>query len=193
MVRTTYSPKTAQSPDYVTAWDVKQFTYCPIIPWIKENIGVVEPPDINMMLGKPEGPKEEILEELNVPKPWRYEIHLKNQLLRISGVVDVVGGVKRFEVVEFKLFTRRRYDHFTTQLLFYAYLVSKTLGPVARAHMLLGRKTITYQVSDDVLKQVEKLVRKVREAKTSEDPPVGRRLDPRKCSLCWYRRYCPNT
>ncbi|MEM0297733.1 MAG: CRISPR-associated protein Cas4 [Zestosphaera sp.] len=192
-MRTTYSRENSREADYITAWDIKQFVYCPLIPWIKENVGVIEPPDINMMLGRPEGPKENILKELKIPKPWRYEVYLRNPHLRISGVVDLVGGTKKFEIVEFKLFSRLRYDHYTAQLLFYAYLVTKTLGPVLRAHMLLGKKTTTYHVSGETLRQVEKLVEKVRNVKTSEDPPVSRHLDPHKCALCWYRRYCPNT
>ena len=192
-MRTTCSLKPSRDTEYVSAWDVKQYVYCPMIPWIKENIEVMEPPDINMLLGRPEGPKEETLEKLKIPKPWRYEVYLRNPSLKISGVVDVIGGVEKFEVVEFKTFGRLRHDHFTAQLLFYAYLVNTTLGPVLRAHMLLGRKVLTYCVTDEVLNQVGRLIKKVREVKTSVEPPVGRRVDPRKCSLCWYRRYCPST
>lgn len=186
------SHSNAQDPYYVSAWDVKQYVYCPLIPWIKEWVGVTEPPDINMELGKPKGPREEVLEELKVPKPWRYEVRLRNACLGISGVVDVVGGDRKFEVVEFKLFSRRRYDHFTSQLLFYAYLVSRTLGPVRRAHILIGGKTLTYFISEEVLASVKRLVERVRKVKTCEEPPFSTRVDPRKCSLCWYRRYCPS-
>ncbi len=191
-METTSLRKDVEGIEYVTAWDVKQFVYCVMIPWIKENIGISEPPDINMSLGKSRKPAEAVLEKLRVPKPWRYETYLRDPRLRISGVVDVIGGEKKFEVVEFKYFSRLRYDHFTTQLLFYSYLVTKTLGPVTRAHMILDRKTITYHITDEVLNQVEKLINRVREVKASAEPPVSRRLDPRKCSLCWYKRYCPS-
>jgi len=191
MVRTTYSREYYRDPYYVSAWDVKQYVYCPLIPWIKEHVGVVEPPDINMELGKPEGPKEDVLIRLGVPKPWRYDVYLRNTDLMIVGVVDLVGGVKKLEVVEFKLFNRRRYSHFTSQLLFYAYLVSKSLGPVHKAHIVLGKNTITYYVTEETLRHVERLVERVREVKTGDDPPRGVRQDPHKCGLCWYRRYCP--
>jgi len=152
----------------------------------------VEPPDINMELGRPEGPKEEVLVRLGIPKPWRYEVYLRNTDLMIVGVVDLVGGAKKFEIVEFKLFNRRKYGHFTSQLLFYAYLVNKSLGPVYRAHIVLGKNTVTYYVTGEVLQHIERLIRKVREVKINDDPPRGVRADPHKCGLCWYRRYCPS-
>lgn len=190
-MRITYLREYYRDPCYVSAWDVKQYVYCPLIPWIKEHVNVAEPPDLNMVLGKINEPKEEILRRLGVPEPWRYEVYLRNTELMIVGVVDLVGGDKRLEVVEYKSFNRRRYGHFTSQLLFYAYLVSKSLGPVHRAHIVLGKNAITYHVTEETLQHVEKLVRKVREVKTRDDPPRGVRPDLHKCGLCWYRRYCP--
>jgi len=186
-----FSYKNQLSPYYVTAWDVKQYVYCPTIPWIKVTHGVVEPPTISMELGKPKNPSEEFLIKLGLPKPLRYEVKVKSVKHGVAGVVDVVCGLKKLEVVEFKNFPRKKYEHFTSQTLFYAYLVNVALGPVFKAHLILKDFVRTYAITLETLKRVERLVSEVRESMNSEKPPKPQVRDRLKCAICWYRRYCP--
>ena len=175
---------------YVTGWDVRQFTYCPVIPWLRANYGVEEPPTFSMALGLEVGKdvKESVAKKLNLPKPWRFEVRIDDYGDGLSGTVDILAGSKWFAVVEVKAFKRRRFEHFTSQLFFYVYLVNKVLGPVREAYLVLGDEVVSYVVDEYVLKKASELVRKVREVKASAKPPNPR--VGRHCSCCWYRRYC---
>lgn len=170
---------------------MKEYTYCPVIVWIRSVLGLREPPSLDMALGSSKPYKPELLERAGIPKPWSFEVKLRNSSLGISGVVDLVGGSGRYEVAEVKAFGRRSHGHFTYQLMFCAYLVSTVLGPVVRAHLILGDRVKTYPVSDRALREVERVIRRVREIKESERPPPTPYAGSRRCSLCWYRRYCP--
>jgi len=175
---------------YVTGWDVRQFTYCPVIPWLRANYGVEEPPTFSMALGLDVGRdvKELIARKLNLPKPWRFEVRVDDHREGLSGTVDILAGSRWFAVVEVKAFKRRRFEHFTSQLFFYVYLVNKALGPVRESYLVLGDEVVSYVVDEYVLKKASELVRKVREVKASAKPPNPRRGT--HCSYCWYRRYC---
>lgn len=176
---------------YVTSGDVKDYTYCPTIVWIKSVLGVREPPSMDMVLGSSKPYRAEVFERARIPKPWAFEVPLRSRSLGISGIVDLVGGSGRYEVAEVKAFKRKSHTHFTSQLMFYVYLTSTVLGPVVRAHLVLGDRIKTYSVSDRALREVERIVKKVREIKESERPPATPYAGSRRCGLCWYRRYCP--
>lgn len=175
---------------YVTSWDVKEYVYCPVIVWIKHVLNVEEPPDFNMIFGSSKVYRQDILERVGLPKPWSFEVSLRNSSRGIAGVVDVIGGCSRYEVVELKAFRRWSYSHFRIQLMFYAYLVSTTVGPVTRAHLVLEDRVRTYSVNNHAIRDVEWVIERVREIRDSEKPPQV--LQSRKCRLCWYRRYCPS-
>ena len=176
--------------DYITSFDLKEFAYCPVIPWLRSNYLIAEPVSKSMELGKLDiGEKELIAKDLELPKPIRFEVFIVSKRLRIAGVVDIVAGEKRLVVVEIKKFPRRNYGHFEVQLKFYTYLVTKELGPVTTAILKLGDKAIKYRIEVDDIKRIEELIKKVREVKESPIPPV---VNPEvgKCINCWYRRYC---
>jgi CRISPR-associated exonuclease Cas4 len=176
---------------YVTAWDVKQYTYCPTIVWIRHYLEVGEPADTNMELGRSREYSERVLQSLGIPRPWRFEVWLREPRRGLAGVVDLVGGSGRFEVAEVKAFGRRGFEHFRLQLMFYAYLTTLCLGPVVRAHLVLGGRAYTYPVTDRVLRDVSRLVDRVLEVVSSERPPPTPYAGSPRCSRCWYRRFCP--
>lgn len=179
---------------WVTAWDVKQYVYCPTIVWIRANYGVTEPSTPSMELGAMEAQarrKEDIARMLNLPKPWRFEVRVKDPATGASGVIDIVAGNRRLHVVEVKAYRRTEIEHFIAQTLFYAYLTNKALGPAARAYLVMGNTVKKFTVTENVLRTVERIINAVKKVKSSERPPnVG---GGRKCITCWYRRYCPYT
>jgi CRISPR/Cas system-associated exonuclease Cas4 (RecB family) len=75
--------------------------------------------------------------------------------------------------------------------MFYAYLTTLCLGPVVRAHLVLGGRAYTYPVTDRVLRDVSRLVDRVLEVVGSERPPPTPYVGSLRCSRCWYRRFCP--
>lgn len=178
------------SSDYVTSWDLKQYIYCPMIPWLRSNYLIQEPVTASMELGRLSiNDKELIANELNLPKPVRYEVPVVSRRAKAVGVVDIIAGSKRLVVVEVKKYFRRKYTHFEAQLKFYAYLVTKELAPVTTAVLKLGNRVMKYVVEYEDLIRMEKLISKVREVKESPTPPAAN-PQPTQCMNCWYRRYC---
>lgn len=184
--------KIERDPWVVTGWDIRQYSFCPVIPWLRSNYGIEEPATYSMELGKDVSKEgmESLANELRLPKPWLFEVLIENYELGITGKVDLLGGSKWFVVVEVKRFKRvSNFNHFLNQLLFYSYLVNTTVGPVRYSYLVLGDEVRKYLVGDYEFSIIRKLIRKVRSIKLSEKPPSALR-DSRKCLGCWYRRYC---
>lgn len=176
--------------EYVTSWDLKQYTYCPMIPWLRANYLVEEPPSKSMELGSLSiEEKEVVANELELPKPIRYEVYVVSRKLRAVGIVDIIAGSRRLVVVEVKKYCRRYFKHFETQLKFYTLLVTKEEGPVTTAILKLGSKILKYRVEYEDLRRLEHLINKVREVKESPSPPAVNPI-ANQCINCWYRRYC---
>jgi len=183
--------------DWINVVDLKEFEYCLIIPWIHYNIGYVTDPTYSMDAGRVRvnaDYKMKVAEELSLPRPYRIEVYVRSSRLRMEGIVDIVAGNSKLIVVEVKAFRRRgdRLRHFKTQLVAYALLVTESLGVVREAVLYNGGDAIRMLVTADMLLDVERKIRRLRNVIGSESPP--RVVQPRqKCSYCWYRRVCPRT
>ncbi len=179
--------------EYITPWDIRQYTYCPLIPWIIHHLGITEPPTESMEIGGEVNAeqKQEIAKKLKLPKPWRIEVWLEDRKLGLHGKIDILAGTKRLIVVEVKKYTRKGIEHYKNQLLAYALLATRKIAPVTKAILVLGNKTIQYPITHQDLKQAEKLVQKTRKTITSEQPPTTNQ-NPNKCKTCWYKKYCPH-
>lgn len=180
--------------NFIHVTDVKQYSYCPAIPWIYSHVASYEPPTPSMekgVIGADE--KEEIARQLGLPKPWRIEVHLRSRELGLSGSVDIVAGSRKLVVVEVKRLKRRirASRHFRVQLMVYALLANQTLGPVREAILYLGGEIHRYDVTQRDLQEARRLVESTRRAMDSEDPPTPSQ-PPSKCSYCWFRRFCPS-
>lgn len=174
----------------ITPWDVKQYAYCPMIPWIAWNYGVREPPTYSMEAGRAERSRRlEALRSLGLPQPIRLDVEMYSPRLRMAGVADAVAGLRRLTVVEVKAFRRKRYWHFREQLMAYALLSETCLGPTHRAVLVLGGKARCWDVDQRALEEARRLALRVREVVESEKPPLVQASG--KCHSCWYRRLCP--
>ena len=96
--------KIERDPWVVTGWDIRQYSFCPVIPWLRSNYGIEEPATYSMELGKDVSKEdmESLANELRLPKPWLFEVLIENYELGITGKVDLLGGSKWFVVVEVK-------------------------------------------------------------------------------------------
>jgi len=173
---------------------VKEYCWCPTIPWIIYSYGV-EPPTTPSMDAGTELRKvlrlEEVADRLGLPHPRRYEAFLASRKLGIHGYVDIVAGSNRFIVVEVKAFPSKRWKHFRYQLLAYALLVNATMGPVRRAILAMGSRAIDIEVTQHEIEKTKRIIEEVRKVILSPEPP---RVTPieNKCRYCRYRRLCPH-
>ena len=176
--------------DYVTPWDVKQYVYCPMIPWIIHHLGVSEPATESMEEGSVGVEyKEEIAKKLGLPRPWRFEVELIDDELGVRGKIDIIAGSRSLVIVEVKRYYRRRVEHFQAQLLVYALLANRLIGPVRKALLVVGDKVRELIVDKDLLAYAYKLVEKTWNSILDEKPPIVNQVSG-KCATCWYRRYC---
>jgi CRISPR-associated exonuclease Cas4 len=180
----------------LTVADLKDYVFCPVIPWIKRFIGYEEPETRSMRIAREETDssyKERVAEKLNLPKPWRVEVYARDPDTGLVGVVDLVAGEKRVVVAEIKRFSRRRVMHFRTQLLAYAYLINKTMAPVNKAVLVLEERVrLETPVTKQHLETIEKTIKKLKQTLQNEQPPPTN-TEKTKCLTCQYRRLCPKT
>lgn len=176
--------------EVLTPWDVRQYAYCPLIPWIARTYGVREPETYSMRLGAEERARRRAeLTGLGLEPPVRFDVEMYSSSLRMAGVADAVAGLKRYTVVEVKMFKRGRYGHFKAQLMAYALLCEECMGPTRKAVLIISGKPIFWDVDYQALSEIRKMTLKLREILESEKPPLTQPSP--KCTSCWYRRFCP--
>jgi len=171
--------------DNISVSELKDFTFCKAIPWIKRKLGWKEPTTISQQLGKKINLRE-ITRDF--PDPKYYEVYLKDKKTGISGVVDVIAGNS---VVEVKAFKRRHYSHFRIQLLAYAYLADRNGFRVRDAVLMMNQEVkLRIEVNKEHVNYVEKLAQELAETLEDDSPPtVNQPLA--KCKACQYRKVCP--
>lgn len=150
-------------PWYVSAIDVKEYVWCPVIPWLGSNVGIEAEPTPSMLMGS-EVCRElrvKVIELLELPRPYRFEVFLEDRKEGLVGIIDVIAGSKSYVIVEVKAYKRYNYEHFEKQLMFYAYITTKVLGPTKEAYLVMGSKVRRYTVSEYELRLISKLIRRL--------------------------------
>ncbi len=176
----------------VTPTDVKDYVYCPVIPWLRRALGLVEPPTPSMEEGARVTADEKLAEAeaLGLPGPHRVEVYLRSGVLPLEGVVDLVAGRKRLRVLEVKRVARPARHHLA-QLKAYALLVETSMGPVEEAILALKNGgAVRLRVTGETLKEAQSLVEAALEAVYSDEPPTASQPEA-KCRYCFYRSLCP--
>ena len=178
--------------DLISPIDLKQYEYCPVIPWLNKNYNLVEPETYSMIEGRRE--REErynnIYGKLGLKPPIRFDLKLYYPKKRLIGVADIVAGKRKLTVVEIKRFKRKLFRHFKIQLMTYAYLTEKCIGPTYNAILLIEKRKIVYDVTQEIFKEIEIKIEKLWRTIESEKPPQTSKTA--KCMNCWYRKFCPN-
>jgi CRISPR-associated exonuclease Cas4 len=166
--------------DRVNPTLVKQYVYCPVIPWIVAKLGVVEPPTDSMLLGR----------EAARPPEGRGQVYVKTR--RGAVVIDEVVEERGSKViVEKKAYRSHNASRYTAQVVASYLLAREALQGVRRARLVVGDEVKELELSDDLVKDVERVVESLRRVVESDKPPQTR-PEPARCSSCWYRRFCPH-
>lgn len=174
---------------------VKEFVWCPVIPWMVWNYGVEPPLTPSMMDGiafQQTLDRGRIAEQLHLEPPVEYQVYLEDPELRVYGVVDMMAGRRRKTIVEVKAFERslKRLEHFKIQLYTYALIAVRRRIVVERAILLMKSARHEVDITGDKLELARRTVDRLWRAVVSPEPPYTAQ-DERKCSYCRYRRLCP--
>lgn len=175
----------------VTISLVKQANYCPMIPWLEENLTVKPPTTPSMELGKVQENLEETADLLGLPQPRLYHTCLHDPTTGLRGCPDIIAGEKWRIVVEVKRFSRSPSQsiHFLQQARAYAVLVNNTLGRVRYYILVLGEQVIEKPLTPEDIEETTRQARRVH--KLLYKPPLNAEPDARKCSYCEYQPACP--
>ncbi|MEB3691955.1 MAG: CRISPR-associated protein Cas4 [Caldisphaeraceae archaeon] len=175
----------------VSVTQIKNYSFCPVIPWIEATYNVHEPESNAMKEGKKRVPSE-IAQKIGLERPYIEEVMIVDKELGVKGKVDLISGKKRLKVLEVKSFKRsaETSTHFRDQLFVYSLLVQRQMGRVVVSYLYLGGDIISYDIGKYEIERALKLINDTKRVVLSEEPPKVR-PDPRKCSYCWYRHMCP--
>jgi len=183
------------SSDLIPVTLVKEYAWCPLIPWLIYNTGFEPPETPSMERGVEESKAmslEEAAERASLPQPRRFNVYVESRRLGVKGFIDVVAGSRRLVVAEVKAFRSKRWGHFRAQLMVYAALANSALGPVAEAVLVMGGDVKRFPVTDRDLAEARRLIDETRRVLASPEPPRVTQPEA-KCFYCRYRKMCPNS
>ena len=186
-------------PLNLTVTDVRQFTYCPRIPYYRYTLPLERPVTAKMDLGKEEHESTSAKEARRTLKAYgikegerRFGVSLYSESLGLRGKIDMVILTPREVIpVEYKMAAGVGLHH-KYQLAAYAMLVEHALGgTVNRAFAYLtpakeAREVpITPAMRAEVKKTLERLRASMRDERLPRPTPHRKR-----CVACEYRRFC---
>ena len=180
--------------------DVKQFLYCPRIPYFLYVVPVPKRPTAKMDLGKAE---HEIVEELEERRLLRkygldegkrdFRVRLSSARLRLSGILDLlISGPTGHFPVEFKFSSRKPALNHKYQLAAYGLLVEEAMGaPVHQGYLYFHPLKQIYPVplTQGVKDFTKRILRNLWDQVRTQRFPEGTRQLAR-CRECEYRLYC---
>ncbi len=160
---------------------VKQYIYCPIIPWIIAKYNLYEPPTDSMILGAlPEEPVE-----------GRGQVLVRSRKYHASTLIDeVVVNNNETILVEYKKYLPKSIHRYLEQLKTEALIAQEALGAIHKIKLIIDNIGREYMFTEDFIEDAERILEKVAMTITSDSPPPPIR-NPKKCNSCWYKKFCP--
>ena len=185
--------------------DLKQFAYCPRIPYYHYCLPEVRPTTYKMDAGIRAQDRAEELEGRRSLRAYglaegrrHFNVSLASTRLGVSGQIDlvvehVVDGEGRLTPVDYKLSRREPGRHFKLQLACYALLLEEFWRqPVDEGFLYLiparraVRVPVTTRLRNDVRRQLEEIRALVLAERMPPVPPKQRG----RCVDCEFRRFC---
>ncbi|MDE0631749.1 MAG: CRISPR-associated protein Cas4 [Caldilineaceae bacterium] len=185
--------------------DLKQFAYCPRIPYYHYCLPEVRPTTYKMAAGIRAQDRAEELERRRSLRAYgltegerHFNVSITSGQLGVSGQIDLVikhtlNGEDRLIPVDYKLSRRDPGRHFKLQLACYALLLEEVWGlPVEDGFLYLiparraVRVPITTRLRNDVRRQLAEIRALVLAERMPPVPPKQRS----RCIDCEFRRFC---
>lgn len=171
---------THKPPEKTSPTLVKQYSYCPVIPWIQAILGVYEPPSDSMIIGR------------DRVKPVEGQGQVYVSSMRGSTVIDEVLDEREGRVlVEKKAYRSHNYSRYVEQAITSYIVASERIHGVRKIRLIVQDESRDIEVSKDLVEDVEHIVELLEKTLKNEKPPPSK-PNKRKCTPCWYKRYCPH-
>ncbi|MET1159368.1 MAG: CRISPR-associated protein Cas4 [Thermoprotei archaeon] len=159
---------------------VKQYVYCPVIPWIIAKYGVCEPPTDSMVLG---------LEEKTTSGEGQVRIRTRRGATRIDEIVEYNGSQA---IIEHKKYRSRSIHRYLVQAMTEYLIARDAIEDIEYIVLDNGGDKRVFRIEEDLIEETEKIIEKYMKTINSDKPPQPVR-NPAKCKWCWYSRFCPYT
>jgi len=184
----------------LTVSDLKQFLYCPRIPFHRYVTRAPALPTAKMVFGKEAHARTDRLERRRTLAEFdllegerQFHLPLRSNRLRLSGTLDMLIRTPRELIpVEMKDSVEPPGLNHKYQLVAYALLVEERFGSVVRrgcVQLIPVKEVVEYAITPNMRRHVLKTLADMRRMLSSErlpGPPANRG----KCADCEYRRFC---
>jgi len=181
--------------NYIPTYLVKEYEWCPLIPWIIAN-SVYDPPTTPSMekgieTHRDQNSLEEVAKTLELGD-YILEILLVSRKHRVVGLVDILSRKAKL-LVDVKYTEKKPPRSHIAQLETYTLLAWHNNIPVYKALIVNHKTEILYSLEVDnyTLERARKRVEKTWKIIQSPDPPLVQQPQE-KCNYCRYRTRCPN-
>jgi CRISPR-associated exonuclease Cas4 len=184
----------------LTVSDIKQFLYCPRIPFHRYVTRATVSPTAQMAFGKEAHGRTDRLERRRTLAEFallegerRFHVPLRSARLGLSGILDMlICAPRELLPVEFKDSASPPGLNHKYQLAAYALLVEEQLGRVVRRgfiHLIPDKIVFEYAITPNMRRHVQRTLVRLREVLRADRLPrppsnLG------KCVDCEYRRFC---
>lgn len=159
---------------------LKQYVYCPMIPWINATLMIREPVTDSMRIGA---------EDIEPPDGVG-QLHVRTRAG--SAIVDEIVDVRGSKmIIEKKKYRSHNYSRYTAQAVGTYIVIRERIQGVRYAKLEIADRQLVLELSEDLVEDIEGLLEKLRDTIVRERPPETK-PNPMKCSSCWYKRYCPH-
>jgi len=202
-------PAETKASEY-TEWllkvtDLKQFAYCPRIPYYHYCLPAVRPTTYKMDAGIRAQDRAEELERRRSLRAYgltegerHFNVSIASGQLGVSGQIDLVirhtvNGEERLIPVDYKLSRREPGRHFKLQLACYALLLEEAWQlPVEEGFLYLipARKAVRVPVTTRLRNDVRRQLAEIRELVLAERMPAVSSRQRSRCVDCEFRRFC---
>ena len=180
--------------------DVKQYTYCPRIPYYRYCLPMIRPVTYGMEAGIRSHRVEQAREERRSLKVYGleagervFDLALRSERLGLVGRLDMAARLAdEAVVVDYKLSAGKAGTHFQLQLAAYAELLEEAWRlPVRRAFLyhIPDRRAEEVAVTGALRRRVGKVVEAIQamvDLERMPAPPTNRG----RCVTCEFRRFC---
>jgi CRISPR-associated exonuclease Cas4 len=189
-----------------TVTDLKQFAYCPRIPYYSYCLPLIRPTTFKMKRGiaaheEAQGKaRRRTLKAYGLTRGERhFDVHLASEALGLRGRVDLVvetdetpTGAKELIPVEYKNTRRSAGQHWKRQLAAYGLMLEETWElPVRRGffYYLPSRRAQEVSITAGLRADVQTTLETMRDVIRREAMPGAPRRR-RRCVDCEFRRFC---
>lgn len=189
----------ASTDELIPVSHIRQFLFCPRIPWFKQVMSFEPPEQGWVSQGKrwhaSQNPrhKRRLNQYIDGPSKHEVDVYVRSRSLGVHGYIDeLIGNGEQGVVIEYKVDKNKPTLAQKLQLMAYAIGAEESLDLQVVAAVLLkgdARKQYPVDLSSELRLALFKVVAELRKTTSIHRMPASSATEA-KCDQCEYLRYC---